>query len=153
MTTNEFAIGRQRSSRPRRRASGRGTSARPFTVVEEMKRDADDQFRAKQQQLQQELQETERKLTELQAAKGADSAMILSGEQQEELLNFQKRRGEIRKELRAVQRSLDAGIESLGTTLKVINITLMPLLVIAAGMYYASIRRRRRREAAASSAA
>ena len=33
------------------------------------------------------------------------------------------------------------------------TITLMPLLVIAAGVYYASIRRRRRREAAASSAA
>ncbi len=132
---------------------GRGTSARPFTVVEEMKRDADDKFRAKQQQLQEELAETERKLTELQAAKGADSAMILSGEQQTELLNFQQRRGEIRKELRAVQRSLDADIESLGTWLKVINIALMPLLVIAAGIYYANLRRKRRREAAANASA
>lgn len=132
---------------------GRGTSARPFTVVEEMKRDADDQFRAKQQLLQEELQETERNLGELQSAKGADSAMILSDAQQSELLNFQQRRGEIRKELRAVQRSLDAGIERLGTRLKVLNVALVPLLVIIAGVYYASVRRKRRRIAAANASA
>ncbi|MCB1587772.1 MAG: Gldg family protein [Xanthomonadales bacterium] len=128
---------------------GRGSSSRPFTVVQEMKRDADDQFRAKQQQLEEELRETERNLTELQQAKGADSAMILSGEQQAELLKFQQRRGEIRKELRAVQRSLDAGIESLGTTLKFINIALVPLLVIGVAIFYANVRSRRRRQAAA----
>jgi ABC-type uncharacterized transport system involved in gliding motility auxiliary subunit len=127
---------------------GRGSSSRPFTVVQMMRRDADDQFRAKQQQLEEELRETERKLTELQQAKGDTSAMILSGEQQAELLNFQQRRGEIRKELRAVQRSLDAGIERLGTWLKFINIALVPLLVIAAAIFYASVRARRRRQSA-----
>lgn len=132
---------------------GRGTSSRPFTVVQTMRRDADDQFRAKQQQLEEELRETERKLSELQQAKGDTSALILSGEQQTELLNFQQRRGEIRKELRAVQRSLDAGIERLGTWLKFINIALVPLLVIAAAIFYASVRARRRRQSAQSAQA
>lgn len=131
---------------------GRGSSSRPFTVVQEMKRDADDQFRAKQQQLEEELRETERKLGELQQAKGGDDALILSGEQQAELLKFQQRRGEIRKELRAVQRELDAGIERLGTWLKFINIALVPLLVIALAIFYASVRARRRRQAAAQAA-
>ena len=39
------------------------------------------------------------------------------------------RRRSIRKELRAVQRGLDADIERLGTWLKIINIGLVPLLL------------------------
>jgi ABC-type uncharacterized transport system involved in gliding motility auxiliary subunit len=124
---------------------GRATSQRPFTTVEALKRSADERFRAKEQELQKELTETERKLTELQSAKSEDQQQILSPEQKTELDNFLKRKVEIRKELRQVRRQLDAEIESLGTRLKLINILLMPVLVTLAALAFAWWRSQRRR--------
>ena len=127
---------------------GRATSQRPFTTVEALKRGADERVRAKEQELQQELSDTERKLTDLQSAKGKDqAAQILSPEQKSELDKFLKRKLEIRKELRQVKRQLDAEIESLGTRLKVLNIVLMPLLVTLAALAFAWWRNGRRRQA------
>ncbi len=108
---------------------GRATSQRPFTTVEALKRAADDRFRIKEQELQQELSETERKLTELPSAKSRDQAQVLSAEQKNELDKFLKRKLEIRKELREVRRRLDADIETLGARLKSLNIALMPILL------------------------
>ena len=46
----------------------RATYTRPFTTVEELRREADARFRATEQQLQAELAETERKLGDLQSS-------------------------------------------------------------------------------------
>jgi ABC-type uncharacterized transport system involved in gliding motility auxiliary subunit len=126
---------------------GRATSQRPFTTVDALKRSADERFRAKEEELQKELTDTERKLTELQSAKSQDQQQILSPEQKTELDNFLKRKIEIRKELRQVRRQLDAEIESLGTKLKAINILLMPVLVTIAALAFAWWRSQRRRAA------
>lgn len=115
---------------------GRGTSNRPFTRVEQLKIAADDRFRVKEQELQQELNETERKLTELQSAKGGDQKMVLSAAQQQELAKFLQRKLEIRKELREVRRQLDADIDTLGAWLKFVNIVLLPLLITLASLLY-----------------
>lgn len=122
---------------------GRATSARPFTTVEALRRGADDRFRATERQLNEELAETERKLNELQRGRADDASMLLSPEQKAELDRFQKRKLEIRKELRQVRRQLDADIESLGWKLKLINIALVPLLLTIAALGYAQWRRRR----------
>jgi ABC-type uncharacterized transport system involved in gliding motility auxiliary subunit len=122
---------------------GRATSARPFTTVEALRRGADDRFRATERKLNEELQETERKLNELQRARADDSSMLLSPEQKAELERFQKRKLEIRKELREVRRQLDADIEALGWRLKLLNIALVPLLLTAGALGFAWWRRRR----------
>lgn len=126
---------------------GRATSQRPFSTVEALRRGADERFRAKERELQQELSETERKLTELQSEKSGDQAQILSPEQKAELDKFVERKLEIRKELRQVRRQLDAEIESLGMRLKVVNIVMMPLLVTLAALAFAWWRNQRRRQA------
>ena len=122
---------------------GRATSARPFTTVEALRRGADDRFRATERKLNEELQETERKLNELQRARADDASMLLSPEQRAELDRFQKRKLEIRRELREVRRQLDADIEALGWKLKVINIALVPLLLTLGALGFAWWRRRR----------
>lgn len=108
---------------------GRASSQRPFTRVEQLKRTADDRFRAKEQELQRELTETERKLTELQSGKSDDQSQVLSPEQKSELDKFLHRKLDIRKELREVRRQLDADIEALGARLKFLNIALVPILL------------------------
>lgn len=125
----------------------RSTSARPFTVVESLKRQADDRFRAKEQELQAELAETERQLSELQSQRSAsDGGMLLSAEQQAAIKRFQDEKLRIRKELRAVRRELDEDIQRLGAQLKVINIAGVPLLLTAVAVGFAFSRARRRRE-------
>ena len=124
----------------------RAIAARPFETVEALKRRADDRFRIKERELQAELMETERRLTELQRSSGETGLVALTPEQQAELDRFEAERLRIRSELRQVRASLDAEIEALGTRLKLINILLMPLLVslFAAGFAFWRSRRRRR---------
>jgi ABC-type uncharacterized transport system involved in gliding motility auxiliary subunit len=125
------------------RVRGRATAQRPFTTVNTLRREADDRFRAKEQELNRELQETEQKLNELQRGKSAEQALILSPEQKVELERFQDQKVRIRKDLRQVRRQLDAEIESLGTRLKFLNIALVPLLLTFAAVGFALWRRRR----------
>ena len=123
---------------------GRATSQRPFTTVEDMRRAAEESFRGKERELQQRLSDTERKLTELQSGKSKENEMILSPEQKAELSKFQDQKVAIRKELRAVRRSLDDRIEALGTRLKLINIGLMPLLITLFALGFVWWKRQRR---------
>jgi ABC-type uncharacterized transport system involved in gliding motility auxiliary subunit len=123
---------------------GRGTSTRPFTKVEQLKLAADDRYRVKEQELQQELTDTERKLAELQSGKSKDDKFVLSPEQQKELENFLKRKLEIRKELREVRRQLDADIDNLGSRLKFVNIALIPLLLTLGSLGYLGWKSRQR---------
>jgi ABC-type uncharacterized transport system involved in gliding motility auxiliary subunit len=122
---------------------GRATFTRPFTRVQDLRRVAEDRFRVTEDRLKKELQDTEQKLSELQARREDRNAMILSPEQEKALEGFRNQRAEIRKELRQVQRNLDQDIERLGNWLKVINIGLMPLVIAVAGIVLLLIRRRR----------
>lgn len=127
----------------------RATFQRPFSRVQDLRRAADARFRDAEQRLQAELQETETKLDELQAGRADQSAQILSAEQEAEIERFQARRLQLRKELRQVQRGLDRDIERLGSVLKILNITVVPLLVTAVGLLLVMLRRRRQRRAQA----
>jgi ABC-type uncharacterized transport system involved in gliding motility, auxiliary component len=125
---------------------GRATSTRPFLKVEALQREAEQRFRATEFELQQQLQETERKLNELQRARDEDdNSLILSPEQRAELSRFQEQKLTIRKKLRQVRRDLDSEIEQLGTTLKLINIGLMPLLISLAALAMVAMRIRTQR--------
>jgi len=125
---------------------GRQSFFRPFTKVEELRRQAGDQLRAKKNELDQQLKETEQKLTALEAGRGGNQASLsLSPEQAAELERFQEQRLRIRKELRETQRSLDVEIEALGTRLKAINIALVPSLLALGAILLEIVRRRRLR--------
>ena len=121
----------------------RGSFSRPFTKVEELRAEAEAQFLATEQRLQEELAETERRLGELQSSREDSGSLLMTEEQQAEIDRFVDQRASIRKELRAVQRGLDRDIENLGTLLKVINIGLVPLL-LTIGILLFALRRRRR---------
>ncbi len=123
----------------------RATSARPFDRVDEIRVAAERSFRATEERLQMELEETDRKLTELQAAKGESELLVISDEQQAEIQRFMERRLEIRRELRQVQHDLQRDIDRLDTQLKVLNIIVVPAIVMIVALVYA-VRRRRRQD-------
>lgn len=124
----------------------RGTSARPFELVNRIRREAEQQFLQKSDELQQRLRQTEAKISELQRQRGAEDAMsfILSPEQQAELDRFNKERAQIRAELREVRHQLSRDIEGLGARLKFINIAVMPAVVALVAVGLGVFRGRRR---------
>lgn len=125
----------------------RASFTRPFTRVDALRAQAEARFQETEDRLQQQLADTEARLRELQTSREDDAgSLLLSPEQQAEIDRFIDQRADIRRELRAVQRNLDADIERLGTWLKVVNIALVPLLLTAVALFAVW---RRNREAAA----
>jgi ABC-type uncharacterized transport system involved in gliding motility auxiliary subunit len=122
---------------------GRASFTRPFERVDRLRRAADERFRAKEQELEAQLRDTESKLTALQS-KGDNGALIITPAQEQEVAHFQTEKLRIRKELRAVRATLDAEIKRLGTTLKIINIIVVPALFALLAFAIALWRRRRR---------
>jgi ABC-type uncharacterized transport system involved in gliding motility auxiliary subunit len=122
---------------------GRASFTRPFERVDRLRRAADERFRAKEQELEAQLRDTESKLTALQS-KGDNGALIITPAQEQEVAHFQTEKLRIRKELRAVRATLDAEIKRLGTTLKIINIIVVPAVFALLAFAIALWRRRRR---------
>ena len=120
----------------------RGRFTRPFTVVEDLQRQAEARFREQEQALKQRLSETEEKLASLQNQDPA-KALELTPEQQATLQQFMQEKLRIRKELREVNYQLNADIEKLGRTLKFINIALVPLVLTLGVLLLWAWRRRR----------
>ena len=121
----------------------RGEYARPFTVVDDIRRDAESEFREQQQMLETKLAETEKKIAELQQEK-TGSELLLSDAQRAEIDKFRLEQVNTRKELRAVQHELQKNIEQLGTVLKFINIGLTPLLIVLFALTAGMLRSRRK---------
>jgi ABC-type uncharacterized transport system involved in gliding motility auxiliary subunit len=122
----------------------RAAYSRPFEKVEELRRNADAQLRAKEQQLDKELQQTDDTLTKLQTSQPGGNEAILTPEIAREIESFRAKQASIRKELRATRAGLTAEIETLGRWVKGINIALMPLIIVAVGLFTAMWRKRRR---------
>ncbi len=123
---------------------GRATFTRPFERVEALRRNADDRFRTKEQELERQLRDTEEKLTALQTKRNDKSAVILTPEQEQELDRFQQEKLRIRKELRAVRAGLNQDIKGLGTELKVVNIIIVPAVFALVALLIGLWRRQKR---------
>jgi ABC-type uncharacterized transport system involved in gliding motility auxiliary subunit len=124
---------------------GRQSFFRPFTKVEELRRQAGEQLSAKEKELDTELKQTEQRLTELEAGRSSTGSLVLTPEQQAELTRFQQERLRIRKELRDVRRGLDVEIKDLGWWIKLLNIATVPALLAIGAIVLALTRRRRLR--------
>ena len=122
----------------------RAGTTRPFDRVDALRLSAEAQFRDTEERLQAELEETERKLSEMQSARRDGQLTVMTTEQQDEIQRFVDRKLQIRSELRQVQHDLSRDIEALGMRLKFVNIVLVPVLIIIAALVFGHMRRRRR---------
>jgi ABC-type uncharacterized transport system involved in gliding motility auxiliary subunit len=128
------------------RLRSRGISYRPFTAVDDLRRDAAERFLARRDELQKALEDTEKRLNELQERKKAGAAgAALSAEEESAIEKFRDEMVRIRRQLREVQHGLERDIESLATWLKIINIGLVPMGVLVVAGLMALARKHRRR--------
>ena len=119
--------------------------SRPFTLVKALQQEADQQFRQKEQALQNRMKATEKKIQDMQSQKQEGNALILSSEQQREIAKFREELVNVRKELRGVQHELVKNIDGLEGWVKFLNIGLMPLLIGVIGAWVGGKRVRQRK--------
>jgi len=113
----------------------RGTFQRPFERVSEIEKQAQAKWHSVEQELTEKIQELQRTLSELQRARSQDNQLLISREQQAEIDRFKIEQLEFKRKRREVRKNLRQDIERLGTVLTVLNITVIPTLVLLAGLY------------------
>jgi ABC-type uncharacterized transport system involved in gliding motility auxiliary subunit len=127
----------------------RGTSNRPFTVVNNIRRRAEANFLREEQALQQKLTATQTRLAELEGRRSpvgkpgaARPTELLTPEQEAEIEKFRKELADTRTALRDVQHKLRRDIDRLGTWLAAINTLLVPIMLAGSALVLAFLRRR-----------
>jgi ABC-type uncharacterized transport system involved in gliding motility auxiliary subunit len=130
----------------------RERNARPFIVVQQIRRDAESRYRAQEEALQQKVTATETSLRALQGQGGPEGTApsgtpVLSQQQQAQIDKLRRDLVETRTGLRQVQANLRQDVESLGNVLAFLNIALVPLMLSVAAIAVAFVRSRRRARA------
>ena len=122
----------------------RGTSARPFEVVERIQREAQANYSAEERALQAKLKDTQAKLASLTGKDQANVPTNLSAEQTKAIEEFRGDMVQTRRQLRDVQGALRSDISRLKTGLEFFDIALIPIIVAAAAIVLGALRLRRR---------
>ena len=122
----------------------RGTSARPFEVVDQIERDAQERYSAEERALQQKLKDTEAKLADLTGKDQANAPTTLSPEQTKTIEEFRADMLQTRRQLRDVQAALRSEIGRLKTGLEFLDIALIPIIVAVVAVVLGAVRLKRR---------
>jgi ABC-type uncharacterized transport system involved in gliding motility auxiliary subunit len=121
----------------------RGDAQRPFTLVDDMQRQAEARFRQTQQTLEAHLQETQKQLTQLRQG-DANAAATVTPEQRAAIESARQDIVNTRRQLRAVQLDLKREIDGLQTELRVFDIILVPTVLTVLAIVLGVLRNRRR---------
>jgi len=121
---------------------GRGTFNRPFSRLDDMRRETQARMSQAEEQIRVELMQTEQRLDQLQAQNDGMSGKT-SAAAEAEISRYIEERLRLRRELRQVRRAFDKELDTLNTRLKFINIGMMPILITALAIATAFLRRRR----------
>ena len=127
----------------------RGTSARPFQVVDRIERDAQERYSAEERALQQKLKDTQPKLADLTGKNQANAPTTLSPEQTKTIEEFRADMLQTRRQLRDVQSALRSDIGRLKAALEFLDIALIPIIVAAVAVILGVLRLKRRSRRAA----
>jgi ABC-type uncharacterized transport system involved in gliding motility auxiliary subunit len=126
----------------------RGDAQRPFTLVDNMQRQAEARYRQTQQTLEAHLQDTQKQLTQLRQGDAGAQATVTP----EQTAAIDQARQDIlstRRQLRAVQLNLKREIDRLEMELRVFDIVLVPALLTVLALVLGLMRNRRRARARA----
>ncbi|MDJ0937087.1 MAG: Gldg family protein [Kiloniellales bacterium] len=131
---------------------GRALVDRPLTLIEDIQRDAELEYRQQEQAIVERIEKAEEEIARLQQEEQA-TGILQSAEADQALAKLRSDLIQARRELRDVQRALRRDIGEVEAWVKGVNIWGMPLVtvVIAAGVLW--LRRRRAARSARSGAA
>lgn len=121
----------------------KGRVARPFSVVEDLQRKAQEHWKKVEEDLSNQIAEVQKKLNDLQAKRADGASFQMTPEQQAEIAKFREEERQVRKKRREVRKNLREDIEALGNQLAVANLFFVPACVSGFGI--ATFIRRARR--------
>ncbi len=125
----------------------RGTSARPFELVQSIQRTADERYEATAKDLQDKLKDTESKIKALREETGK-AAVAQGASETQALDNFRKQMIQTRQQLRRVQLAEREDINQLKAWVEFFNIGAIPILVGIAALVIGLVRIERRKRSA-----
>jgi ABC-type uncharacterized transport system involved in gliding motility auxiliary subunit len=109
----------------------RGSAIRPFTLVEEKQRDAQDKYQAEEKSLQDKLKDTQAKLNELKTPEDVDK---LTPDQTKAIEQARQTVIQTRQQLRQVNLALREEIDRLKLELVALDVGAVPLIVALAAV-------------------
>ena len=115
-------------------ARSRGDSRRPFTVIQEMESEFEQEFGEKLEKEQKELDEISLRINELIQGQQDEGQIILEGDLAEELEAATKKQIDARKRLRSLEKGLRRDKDELAARYTRANVFIVPLIVIAIGI-------------------
>ena len=119
----------------------RAASRRPFTLIQEMEAAFEKSAGEKMNALQAEREKVAERINQLQAQKQNDQSLILSPEQQKEIIELRAQEVNFSKQLRELQKDLKKQKDRLAGNVTLFNAVLIPLLVLILGLVVYSKRR------------
>jgi gliding motility-associatede transport system auxiliary component len=122
----------------------RGTSARPFTLVNAIQHAADAKYQATAKTLEDKLKDTEKKIKDLRAQEGR-AGVTLAANEAKTLENFRTEMIRTRQQLRQVQLAEREDIDRLKAWLEFFDIGAVPILVGIAALVVSWVRLERRK--------
>ena len=126
---------------------GRGVVQRPFNVVNDIERNAQKRYRARENLLKAKLKQAEQRLSKIQA-RSSGGKIILSEEDKTAIMSFRSEVVGVRQQLRDVKAALRRDIDNLEQRITFINIAGIPLIIVFGAMIWLFVRRRRSRRPA-----
>ena len=129
----------------------RGTSARPFTLVDNIQRSADAQYQATEKDLETKLKDTQDKIKQLRD-QGGRPGVAVATEQEQTIDSFRNDMLSIRQQLRQVQLALRVDINRLQATTEFFDIAFVPILVGLIALVIGGVRLSRRKRQARNAA-
>ena len=115
---------------------GKGSSVREFTVVRQMEASAQKQYQSKLAELDGQLADVQKKLSELQGKKGEGNRLVATPEMAKAIESFQKEQAKFRGQRREIRLKLREDIDRLENRLLVINLLATPLLIGVFGVWF-----------------
>ena len=117
-------------------------TTRDFDVVEEMQAVAQQKFQARQQELDERIQQVQQELQNLLTQQTGSGMIVVSPELEQAINKQREQEAEMRAERRLIRRELTRDIESLGRHIAIYNVAWAPIVLICIGLFYRNVRKR-----------
>ena len=122
----------------------RGEAFRPFLLVDAIRKDAEQQYRSKETELEGEIKKIQQQLGELINREQTGKELVIGPEDKAKAEEYRRQMIKLRRELRGVQLALRKDIDDLDAMLKFVNIAAIPIILGIFAVLWGLAQRRRR---------
>jgi ABC-type uncharacterized transport system involved in gliding motility auxiliary subunit len=126
---------------------GKGSKKRDFEVIRRMEAAAQENFEAEQVRLEDRQRELQKKISELLANQSQSGQLVASSDLQEAIAGYRTEEAEVRAALREIKRALRHDIKVLENVLTAVNLLIIPLILLPAGIFFILSRHNRQKKA------